>query len=233
MDHVATESMKIYGGTAAEGSFKIFHDGLSLWWEKDSQDYLNSIGFKDRQIRCTGETNSNNRYKGKLVGDSPELCRGLDSHGFADLKTCVNFHTQLSNALPANHPSRFKTGTPDEMWSSMVRCWNIAPDSERIIEDIEGFKTVLEKIVENRGCIVHDEDIRTGRRARRSDGKPNPCKRNPQTQRRVKQLHDIPIHTDLSDVPAMIEVKAWQELQHVMIDDEVTSDSDSEMREDD
>ena len=41
--------------------------------------------------------------QGKLVGDSPELCRALDSHGFADLDAAVAFRCSLASAdtLPA------------------------------------------------------------------------------------------------------------------------------------
>lgn len=46
---------------------RIFHGGLSHWWEKDAQEYLAQRGFRDRQ-----------------------LCHGLHANGFADFKLSVN-----------------------------------------------------------------------------------------------------------------------------------------------
>jgi hypothetical protein len=52
---------------------------------REAQVYLASRGFANRQIRNT-TANKGTRYDGKIVGDSPEMCRALDSHGFAYLK---------------------------------------------------------------------------------------------------------------------------------------------------
>ena len=65
----------------------IFHDGLTAWWTPEAKSYIEVNGFKDRQLRCIGETSKGSRYQGKLVG--PEFCRGLDSYGFSDFKKAV------------------------------------------------------------------------------------------------------------------------------------------------
>ena len=59
---------------------------------------------------------------------------------------------------------RFEMGTPAQVWSTMSRCWTVAPTSARIIEDIDALPGVLEKIIAANGCVVHDEFLRTGRR---------------------------------------------------------------------
>ena len=59
----------------------IFHDGLSAWWEVEAQAHVATLGLKDRQIKNI-TANLGTRYEGKIVGDSPEMCRALDSHGF-------------------------------------------------------------------------------------------------------------------------------------------------------
>jgi hypothetical protein len=104
-------------------SFMLFHDGLSTWWEKEAQDHLATLGFRDRQLTSLGATNRGRAYyEGKLVGNSPELCRGLDAHGFSDLETCIHFHVSLTRMMYDEHdPRKFKTGTPIEMWSTVVQ----------------------------------------------------------------------------------------------------------------
>ena len=92
MTHIVIESRKLYEDTHEENMLVIFHDGLSSWWEKEAQDHLEMFGFKNRQLRCLGDTNSNTIYYHKVVGNSPELCRGLDSHGFQDLDDCTLYH---------------------------------------------------------------------------------------------------------------------------------------------
>jgi hypothetical protein len=51
----------------------------------------------------------------------------------------------------------------------MVRCWELAPSSEQIVEDIRGFQQVLKKVVEANGTIVRNEGLRHGRRLLRHD----------------------------------------------------------------
>jgi hypothetical protein len=86
---VITESTRIYAGTEEQDTFLIFHDGLSAWWEKEAQAYITMRGFQNRQLRCMGNTNFDTRYHEKLTGDSPEMCRALDSHGFSDLASSI------------------------------------------------------------------------------------------------------------------------------------------------
>jgi hypothetical protein len=154
MDHVVEESKRVYEGTVHENTFFIYHDALSQWWEKESQDHMAELGFANRQIRCIGETNAHTRYRNKLVGDSPELCRGLDSFGFADLKASTIYHMSLSSVYKMDDPRRFLMGTPQQAWRTLERCWEVEPTSARIVEDISGFERVLDKIIENNGAVV-------------------------------------------------------------------------------
>jgi hypothetical protein len=43
MDHVISEGNRIWGGTERENTWMIYHDHLTIWWEKDSQDYLKTL----------------------------------------------------------------------------------------------------------------------------------------------------------------------------------------------
>ena len=100
------------------------------------------------------QTNADNRYHCKAVGDGPEFCRALDSHGFADLVISVAYHCSLSSVYAVDDPRRFHMGTPAQVWSSMTRCWQVEPTSDRIIEDVLALPDVLERIIAAKGCVV-------------------------------------------------------------------------------
>jgi hypothetical protein len=124
MDSVVTEAKRVYEGTEMQDKFFIFHDGLKAWWEKEAQNHLNDLGFRNRQLCCLDPTNQNlTAYRNKVAGDSPEICRGLDSHGFADLLRSIILHTSITCDYDDIDPRKFKTGTPEEVWSTMSRCW--------------------------------------------------------------------------------------------------------------
>eukprot|EP00732_Lithocolla_globosa_P000603 Lithocolla_globosa_v1_NODE_207_length_5169_cov_7.885329.p3 type:complete len:201 gc:universal NODE_207_length_5169_cov_7.885329:2147-2749(+) len=170
----------------------IFHDHLSQWWEKEAQEYIHSKhNFRHRQLRCVGTCNEGTRYENKLVGDSPELCRGLDSHGFADLKRSMDYHVALSSVYEIGDERRFSMGTPKEVENTMARCWTLEPTSERIIEDIMALPMILQKIIEHNGCVVQDEYLRHGRRFRRADDKGD-TKHKPRKRQRKETNTTLP-----------------------------------------
>ena len=114
MAHVIDESTNAFDSTSHASDFFIFHDGRLAWWEGEAQAYLASNGFANRKIRNT-TANKGARYEGKIVGDSPEMCHALDSHGFADLKAGLLTYAPFTSLYPeydpavstsAPHPSR-------------------------------------------------------------------------------------------------------------------------------
>lgn len=119
MKHVINESNKMFEGTSEYETFVIFHDGLKAWWEKEAQAYLATLGFEHRQLRCLGDTNRGTIYLNKVVGNSPELCRGLDSHGFKDLNDSIQYHTTLTSKYDVDDIRAFRMGTPTQVWSKM------------------------------------------------------------------------------------------------------------------
>ena len=199
---MVSESKKVYKGTYWEGTFLIFHDALSAWWEKGAQDHMAALGFAHRQLRCTGDTNKEfKRYHKGLVGDSPELCRGLDAYGFADLDADTTRNSTLSSVLPHTDERRFKLGTPAEVWWSMARTWEYSPSSERIVEDISALPRVLDVIIEHKGCVVPDLFLRSGRRAltaqERQDGKAGAVINAPRKRQRKATLEGRKCHHTL------------------------------------
>ena len=205
MDHVIAMSTLAYVGTTHEKDFIIYHDALSTWWEQGAQEHMAARGFRDRQWRCLGSTNADTRYALKLVGDSPELCRALDAHGFADLGNAINYHVSVScSQYAVGDARRFEMGTPPQVWSTMSRCWTVAPTSARIIEDIDALPGVLEKIIAANGCVVHDEFLRTGRRAVSRDGAR--LTRNARSRQRIETCRACPRHPDIE--AALTELRA-------------------------
>lgn len=143
MEHAVAQATELYKDTDHAGTFHLFHDALSTWWEPLSQTYLSAIFDIDRQLRCYGDTNEGTRYYRTLVGDSPELCVSLDAFGFADLKCAVVYNAALSSVYGIDDPRRFNLGTPRQVFDSLRRAWEVAPTSERICEDIERLPHVL------------------------------------------------------------------------------------------
>jgi hypothetical protein len=130
------------------------------------------------------------------------MSRGLDSHWFADLKVCIAFCLSLSSVYDVGDPRHFNSGTPNEMWATMVKCWDLEPTSDRIVEDISNFPEILRKIIANHGCVLYSDSLHTGRRAISSDGsrvlkhKPRPSQRKATHRARV-------IHPDLQEARDM------------------------------
>ena len=165
----------------------IFYDALSQWWEPEAQAYLRDVlNFPlDRQLRCEKDTNRGTRYHEGLTGNSPEMCRVLDSYGFANLKFTLNFSAALTSIYKKSDPQRFNMGTPDEVALSLRRAWEVAPTSERICEDVKGFENALDRVIEAKGTIVPDLALRSGRRYMSLKG-------NKQLKRKRKDTIELP-----------------------------------------
>ena len=105
------------------------------------------------------------RYRWKLVGGSPELCRCPGSHGSADFGAVVTLSCSLATYYPLGHAMRAKCNA-DALWCCMSRTWvKCAPTSGRIAEDIIRTMPVLEKSSGPRAGWC-----RTGSTARASGG---------------------------------------------------------------
>ena len=181
-----------------------FYDGLSAWWEAEAQAYLAPRIFSHCQIRNT-TANIGTRYEGKIVGDSPEMCRALDSHGFADLKAALAKYSSYASLYSADDPRRFNCGTPSELLRSIERTWVVAPSSKRIIEDIEVLPQVLDKIIAARGCVVQDDEFRDLRHGRRGDGVGNKGRKLRSHQRIATLASTVPDIEDIHEAKEMIK----------------------------
>jgi hypothetical protein len=215
MDFIVSESNKVYENTVFKDTFMIFHDGLTQWWTAESQQYLHDVhNMRDRQMRAYGDTNKASRYySNKVAGDSPELCP-LDNYLFSDLERSINFHVALSSFIDNNEDDRcFHLGTPAQVESTMFRCWEIEPTSERIIQDIKSYIQNVQSVINANGTIVKNEGLRRGRRAERHQGDPNLRERS---QRRKHEPELLDCHPSLIPIlhGLMAEPKLMRHLEH-------------------
>ena len=91
------------------------------------------------------------------------------------------------------------------LWACMEMTWmEVAPSSERVIEDDDHILVVLKKIIAAGGCVVPDEFLRTGRRAVRADGKKALGGRFRKHQR-TETLEARPHHPELEGAYALLE----------------------------
>ena len=176
---------------------------------------MESRGFAHRQLRILGKSRVDKvsrHYKigklGKLVGDSPELLRALDSHGFADLDAAVAFQCALASAdtsaAGAALRAKWNMGSVGVLWACMEMTWmEVAPSSERVIEDVDRMLVVLDKIIAAGGCVVPDEFLRTGRRAMRADGT-KALGGKARKRQRIETLEARPHHPELKGAYALL-----------------------------
>jgi hypothetical protein len=184
-------------------------------------------------LRCLPPTNVDSKYyAGKVVGDSPELCRGLDAYGFSHLKESMRYNVALSSYYPVGDIRRMSMGTPADVMSTMRKCWEeCEPTSENIVDDILGFPAVLQKIIDARGCVVPDEDLRTGRRYVHSSESQRELKRKPRKRQRKSTMVSRVCHPDCME--AKNAIRDNTEVVGIFSESEEESEESEESEEED
>ena len=160
-------------------------------------DTIPGLGEKD----CGGYYSSN-----KLAGNSPELCRALDSHGFSHFKRIVNYHVTISGIYADDNPKKIICSP---QWKGVGPYLQHLKKSDR--KDVEPFRKVVECIVDAKGALVPDDDIRRGRRAVSLYEKVGMKKTNLRNRdRRCTNEKRPPTHPELDDAMTIIHQKALQ-----------------------
>jgi hypothetical protein len=196
IDHIIAEGNRLFADTRHKDDWVIWHDALGQWWTPAAQAHLASKGFANRQVRSMGETNKKSKkYKLKLVGDSPELMP-LDNNLFAELMDAVRYNMACTRWLPNNDPRKFRRGTPKEAWRTLERSWEHGVPSSSIVRDISRLLKSIKAIIKAKGCVVHFDGRRTGRRSEyhHQDGKRS--KRPSRAKENMKKLASWPLHPD-------------------------------------
>jgi len=105
----------------------------------------------------------------------------------------MTFQQAITTRYAPNDLKKIAFGTPQHVWHSMTRCWEVEPSSLQIVQDILDLPRVLTKIVEMKGVVVHGEALRNGHRARRG-GDGSTC--GTRSRQRKKDLTLRPVHPD-------------------------------------
>jgi hypothetical protein len=127
------------------------------------------------------------------------------------------------------NPNRFGFGTPKEVWSTLTRCWVVAPTSDQIVSDIANLPNILTKIIENEGCVVDDMRLRSGRRYESiSPGKKGEINK-PKIKDRIDTLKESPLHPHAQ--PVFNAITNFDDdyicrLDNLMVDVELEIDED-------
>jgi hypothetical protein len=86
----------------------------------------------------------------------------------------------------------------------MEMTWmEVAPSSERVIEDVDRMLVVLDKIIAADGCVVPSELLRTGRRAMRVGGT-MALGGKARKRQRIETLEARPHHPELEGAYALL-----------------------------
>ena len=80
-----------------------------------------------------------------------------------------------TDTLPHSDPEKFLVGTPAEVQKTMLRSWEQAPTSERIVQDIMRVPRAIDDIIAHHGAKVPHLDNRKGHRRTVKRHIPPPC----------------------------------------------------------
>ena len=148
--HLIRTSTDAFSQTKRRDTFMIWHDRLSILWDRQTQDWLKKLKcpiegwaertWADRFIRLRGQYSAcvSRYYKDSLPGDSPELMP-LDCHLFADIKEGVAHNVAFSYVLPDNDNDKYSLATPTKAFEAIQRTIKQGcPSPIQIKEDING-----------------------------------------------------------------------------------------------
>ena len=121
-------------GTRPE-NYRVYHDHLKVLWDTCGITLMNSIRLYDRMLKIERRPGLK-LYNNKMVGNSTELCIGLNAQRFADLESSIAFHCATTHSNVDIH--RINIGNLAETDSAILRCWERKPTP-----DIAGQPNVL------------------------------------------------------------------------------------------
>ena len=159
----------IFKGTTWEGKWWLWRDGLKQWWELEAQEFLGTLGLRERQVRCIAPTNVGTIYEGKIPGDRPSFMP-LDDCLYLDFKRSRAEHVAATFDLKQGDPRKCSMANPMLALACGRRVWKVCPTPERILQDIDRLcdaPGAIQAVIAAKGCVVEDEK-RDGHRAKRA-----------------------------------------------------------------
>jgi hypothetical protein len=124
------------------------------------------------------------------------LC--FSGYGFSDFKRCTERHRALTSQYAPDDSRKFSFGTPEQVFSTMERCWTLEPTSKRIQEDLNDLERVLDIIIAHQGAVVPEMNIRHGVRLQNINGG-RVLEHKVTTRQRKHLLTMGPKHADAED----------------------------------
>ena len=120
--HIFETTKEVFADTKFKDNFYFYHDALSLMtcaetikWMKE-KDYYKHWLLPEMNLNSSGPTA---RYKGRPVGDSPELMP-LDSTLNKDVDDAVNMHVAYTSHISKDDPHQFSMATPKKGLQTML-----------------------------------------------------------------------------------------------------------------
>ena len=206
IDHLIDEGNRIFANTNRAETWMLYHDNLSIFWEKETVEYLKSKNcplpnhpertYFDRIIKIVGENNNkvHKRYQNRLPGDSPELMP-LDNHLFADIREALGGNIGMTYWMDDDNPLKYSAATPDKIYRSICRTIESgAPTDERIIQDIDRIKDgTLKRIIDAKGTYIEDSSSNRKSRhgvrlAREQEEKKKAIKTDPAVEKAMEDM---------------------------------------------
>ena len=238
------KSSAAFKNTDREHTYMIWHDRLSILWDKETQDWLSSLKcgidgwgdrtWADRFICLRGKYNDSvsTYHKNSLPGDSPELMP-LDCHLFSDVKEGVSQNVAFSFFLPEEDTTKYSLATPKKAFSAIERTITAGcPSAEQIREDIEKIPHTLDRIVASNGAYIEDSERNGVRKEAEMESKKNTV--DVEVMRKFYEnveamqagngvLFRYNLLTELIDVPVIDEDREEEGGLDVMVEEQVKS----------
>lgn len=178
--HIWSETHKHFKGGAFEKDWKIYHDALSIMFEKTTVQWMRNNTFEGKSyydrlvLPQLGVNQQLGRYGSKPVGNSPELmpwdaCLNQDAHEGAR-RHAVLSKSCLKRQGKTEDDRAFSMATPRLCSENYRRVMDpdpyigVAPSAKRIVQDFDGVWIAMKIICDAKGCYVPGLAERTGRR---------------------------------------------------------------------
>lgn len=177
IEHMVSESKRIFADTTHANHFFFYHDALSLMTARSCREWMHKKGYDCLWILPEYDLYSGDLslkpYRGRPAGNNPEL-QSLDSNLNEDTHKSIDMHVRITEMLDSDNKRKFSIATPKRGTHAYLRIFHpvtgVSLSSKRILEDNSNVLKAMKKIVEAKGTVIEDMNYCTGRR-RKAGGK--------------------------------------------------------------